>query len=544
MNSFQGEGVSGGITLGNIFIFKHTDNKIEKKVVEDYKPEIERFSAACEQAISQLQALSEDSVSKVGEEAAQIFMIHSMMIEDDDYQDFVINKIKGESVSAEYAVFSAIDFLTEFLNESGVAYIEERKSDIMDITNRIISILRSDVEPLNQFNGPVILAAEDLTPSQTVQLERDKILSIVTKYGTNNSHTAILSRTMGIPSIVGLEDIYDDSLNGRQAVVDADNGVVIIEPDEQTLDMYQKKIKESKFEQQQYLDEIGKETVTTKGRKIKLYANIGDLSEVNLVKKNDAEGIGLFRSEFIFLGRKKLPSEDEQLEVYRSVAESLNGAEVIIRTLDIGADKQVDYLDLPEEDNPALGLRAVRLCFERTEIFKTQLRALYRASAFGSISIMFPMIISVEEIIKIKDLIKEVCLELDKDGFDYNHDVKIGIMIETPAAAIISADLAEEADFFSIGTNDLSQYTLALDRQNPRLTSYAEPHHKAVLDLIKLTAENAHKKGIWVGVCGEMAADLELTDFFIESGIDELSVAPPKVLPLRKRIRESGSIFM
>ncbi len=533
---FNGESVSSGIAMGPVYYYKKIDNNITRKLVQDYGSEIKRFLYACEQAAAQLQELCADSVELVGESAAQIFEIQSMMIEDHDYQNYVIDLITSEKVNAEFAVFSAEDFFKEYLKDSGVTYIEERKSDVKDITARIMLILNPEQTRSNIYEEPVILVTDDLTPSETVHLDRDKILGILMRNGSINSHTAILARTMGIPAVTLSGVDFPDSLKVEKAILDADKSRLIINPDPDMILKYRKLIELAGSKQDELKKFIGKKSITSSGQSIKLYANIGALSDIEAVKENDAEGIGLFRSEFIFLEREELPSEEEQFLIYKNAAENMSGAEVIIRTLDVGADKQLDYLGLLPEFNPALGMRGIRLCFEKPQIFKTQLRAIYRASAYGNIAVMFPMIISVEEIVKIKKIIKEVCIELVSEGQSCRQDLSIGIMIETPAAAILSSELAEEVDFFSIGTNDLTQYTLCIDRQNPYLSKYTDRNHKAVLDLIKLTVANAHKKGIEVGICGEMASYPELTEFFIEAGIDELSVSPPQILPLRKRI--------
>ena len=466
-----------------------------------------------------------------------LFQTHQFMLEDLDYVEAIENMIQTQSVNAEYAVSVTGDNFSQMFASMDDDYMRERAADVKDISARVVKILTGAGESGLVTDKPVILASDDLAPSETVQLNKDMVLSFVTQGGSTNSHTAILAKTMNIPAIIGIGDALDDKYEGKEAIVDGANGCLIIEPDEETMKEYQAK-KQEYLAQQELLQQFrGKETVSLDGQKVKLYANIGNASDIGAVIKNDAAGIGLFRSEFLYLENDNFPTEEEQFKVYKYVAETMGQKQVIIRTLDIGADKQIDYFNLPHEENPAMGYRAIRICLKQQDIFRTQLRALLRASAFGNIAIMFPMIVALEEVLQIKEIVKSVMAELDASGIPYNKESQLGIMIETPAAAMISDDLAKEVDFFSVGTNDLTQYTTAVDRQNANLEGFYYPHHKGLLRLIKMAADNAHKNGIWIGICGELGADMEMTEAFLAMGIDELSVSPACVLPLRKKIR-------
>ena len=507
--------------------------------MEDTQAEIARFEQAKNQAIEQLGKLYEKALHEVGEANAMIFQIHQMMLEDPDYCDSITNIIGTQSVNAEFAVATTADNFAQMFTSMDDAYMKERAADVRDISERLISILSNGQGRSFSSDEPVIIMAEDLAPSETVQLDKDKVLGFVTAKGSTNSHTAILARTMNIPAVINIGIELSPEYDGMLACVDGFTGTVYLDPNEQTLSQMKEK-QERDLQQRALLQQLkGQENVTLDGQKIKIYCNIGNPSDVGGVLKNDAGGIGLFRSEFLYLENSDYPTEEEQFLAYKQVAETLAGKEVVIRTLDIGADKQVEYFNMPPEENPALGYRAIRICLDRIEIFKTQLRALLRASAYGKIAIMFPMITSVQEVQDIKQIVEEVRADLDSQGIPYDKSIQLGIMIETPAAAIISDELAKEVDFFSVGTNDLTQYTLAIDRQNQKLERFYNPHHKAVLRLIKMAADNAHKNGIWIGICGELGADLALTETFLAMGIDELSVSAPYVLPLRKKVRET-----
>ena len=531
----DGKSVFGGIAIGKIALFEKGDDPVKRKTIEDTNEEIKRFENAKEKAKEELKALYEKALLEVGEANAMIFDVHQMMLDDLDYIESVRNMIETQKVNAEFAVATTGDNFAAMFSGMDDAYMKERAADVKDISNRLIRVLMGKQSGGITGNEPVILVAEDLAPSETVQLDKSLVLSFVTKHGSTNSHTAILARTMNIPALIGVD--FPGDISGKMAIVDGFDGKVYIEPDEETLERYQKQKEEEEKKQKLLLELKGKETITKGGKKINLYANIGGVSDVAEVLANDANGIGLFRSEFLYLQSETFPTEEEQFRAYKTVVETMAGKKVIVRTLDIGADKQVDYFGLDKEDNPALGYRAIRICLTREDIFRTQLRALYRASAYGTLSIMFPMIISVKEITRIKEIVEEVKLELAREEQPMG-EVELGIMIETPAAAVISDLLAPHVDFFSIGTNDLSQYTLAIDRQNQSLDSFFDPHHEAILRLIQLTIENAHKYGAWCGICGELGADMELTAKFIQMGIDELSVSPGYTLELRKRIRE------
>lgn len=540
MITLQGKGVFGGIAIGEIAFFKRDSGVVQRKKVEDPQTEIQRFENAKAKAIEELGELYDKAVSEVGESNAMLFQTHQFMLEDLDYVEAIENMIQTQSVNAEYAVSVTGDNFSQMFASMDDDYMRERAADVKDISARVVKILTGAGESGLVTDKPVILASDDLAPSETVQLNKDMVLSFVTQGGSTNSHTAILAKTMNIPAIIGIGDALDEKYEGKEAIVDGANGCLIIEPDEETMKEYQAK-KQEYLAQQELLQQFrGKETVSLDGQKVKLYANIGNASDIGAVIKNDAAGIGLFRSEFLYLENDNFPTEEEQFKVYKYVAETMGQKQVIIRTLDIGADKQIDYFNLPHEENPAMGYRAIRICLKQQDIFRTQLRALLRASAFGNIAIMFPMIVALEEVLQIKEIVKSVMAELDASGIPYNKEIQLGIMIETPAAAMISDDLAKEVDFFSVGTNDLTQYTTAVDRQNANLEGFYYPHHKGLLRLIKMAADNAHKNGIWIGICGELGADMEMTEAFLAMGIDELSVSPACVLPLRKKIRETS----
>lgn len=535
METFYGKPVFYGIAIGRIQILKKEKKNVFRSHIDDVEKEIRRMEKAVLETADQLKQLYDKALLEVGESGAAIFEVHQMMLEDQDYQESIQNMIRTQQVNAEYAVAVTADNFANMFAMMDDAYMKERAADVRDISERLISVLME--EEKEELNGdmPVIIVAEDLSPSETVQLDKSRVQSFVTRFGSANSHTAILARTMNVPALIRLD--YDEDIDGKNAIVDGFKGELIVDPSEEVLTEYKEKAAEE-IAKKKLLQELkGKETVTLSGREIKLYANIGGISDLQSVMQNDAAGIGLFRSEFLYLEKDTYPTEDEQFQVYRAVAETLAGKKVIIRTLDIGADKQIDYFGLDKEDNPAMGYRAIRICLKRVDIFKTQLRALYRASAYGNIGIMFPMIISVDEVRRIKKIVEEVKTELKENGIVYG-EVELGIMIETPAAVMISGELAKEVDFFSIGTNDLTQYTLAIDRQNAMLDDIYDSHHPAVLKMIQMVIENGHKGGAWVGICGELGADLTLTDTFVEMGIDELSVSPSCVLPIRKKIRE------
>ena len=533
----EGKSVFNGVAIGKIFVYRKADKAVSQNQVEDTAAEMARFEAAKEKAMSQLKGLYEKALKDVGEEEAMIFDVHQMLLDDLDYNESIQNIIENDKMNAEYAVFMTCEQFAAMFLSMDDDYMRGRAADVKDISERVISILNGSQVSPEAMPEPVIILAEDLAPSETVQFEKDKLLALVTQKGSANSHTAILARTMNIPSLVSTDVEVDPDYDGKMAVVDGFAGLLYIDPDEETLTkMYEKKGRAD--QQRALLQEMkGKETVTKSGKHIHLYSNIGGIQDVDAVLESDSEGIGLFRSEFLYLECDDYPSEEVQFEAYKTVLSRMGGKKVIIRTLDIGADKQIGYFDLPKEENPALGYRAIRICLTREEVFRTQLRALYRASAYGTLSIMFPMIISVKEILRIKEIVEEVKLELAREDKPVGN-VELGIMIETPAAAVISDLLAPHVDFFSIGTNDLSQYTLAIDRQNQSLDNFFDPHHEAILRLIQVTIENAHKYGAWCGICGELGADMELTQRFIQMGIDELSVSPGYTLALRKRIRE------
>ncbi len=538
MVTISGKSVFGGVSIGKLMFYKRNEKVIKRAHVDDVDAEWKRFQDAKDTAVSQLKGLYDKAIEDVGEANAMIFEIHQMMLEDLDYLESIENIIRTQEVNAEFAVATTADNFAEMFAAMDDAYMQGRAADVRDVSERVLDILCGVDAGMKEMTEPCIIAADDLAPSETVQLDKSKVLGFATMYGSSNSHTAILARTMNIPAVIGLGEELLSEYDGKMAAIDGFTGTLYIEPDEETMKAMQEK-RAKDLEQKALLEQLkGKENVTKSGQKINVYANIGNVSDLGAVLKNDAGGIGLFRSEFLYLENTDFPSEDQQFSVYKQVAESMAGKKVIIRTLDIGADKQVDYFGLDKEENPALGYRAIRICLTRTEIFKTQLRALYRAAVYGNISIMFPMIISVDEVRKIKEIIAEVKEELKNEGIPFKEDVELGIMIETPASVMVSRELAKEVDFFSVGTNDLTQYTLAIDRQNSKLDQFYDPHHPAVLAMIKMAADNAHAEGAWIGICGELGADLELTEEFLKMGLDELSVSPAMVLPLRKRIRE------
>ncbi|HJA65057.1 phosphoenolpyruvate--protein phosphotransferase [Lachnoclostridium sp. An169] len=538
MFTISGKSVFGGVAIGRITFYKRNQKVIKRSHVDDIDAELKRFHEAKDKAVSQLKELHDKALDDVGEANAMIFEIHQMMLEDLDYLESIENIIRSQQVNAEFAVATTADNFAQMFASMDDAYMQGRAADVKDVSERVLDILCGVDEGVHEMTEPCIVAADDLAPSETVQLDKSKVLGFATMHGSSNSHTAILARTMNIPAVIGLGEDLQPSFDGKMAVLDGFTGTLYVDPDEETLAQMQEK-RQKDLDQKALLEQLkGKDNVTKSGQRINVYANIGNVSDVGAVLKNDAGGIGLFRSEFLYLENSTFPTEDQQFSVYKQVAENMAGKKVIIRTLDIGADKQVDYFGLDKEENPALGYRAIRICLTRPEIFKTQLRALYRAAMYGNISIMFPMIISVDEIHRIKAIIAEVKAELKEEGIPFRDEVELGVMIETPASVMISRDLAKEVDFFSVGTNDLTQYTLAIDRQNSKLDEFYDPHHPAVLAMIRMAAENAHAEGKWIGICGELGADLELTEEFLKMGLDELSVSPSMVLPLRKRIRE------
>ena len=535
MNVWEGKSVFGGIAIGSVALFEKEEDLVKRYSIEDVEKEKKRFEDAKEKAKEELAGLYEKALKEVGESGAMIFDVHQMMLDDLDYVESILNMIDTQKVNAEFAVATTGDNFSQMFAAMDDDYMKERAADVRDISNRVIRILQGKEMGGITENQPVILLAEDLAPSETVQLDKSLVLSFVTKLGSTNSHTAILARTMNIPALIGVH--YPADIAGKMVIVDGFEGKLIVEPDAETLAHYEALQAEEKKKQQLLLELKGKETVTKDGRNIHLYANIGGVADVADVLSNDAAGIGLFRSEFLYLEKDTYPTEEEQFKAYKTVVEMMAGKKVIIRTLDIGADKQVDYFNLGNEDNPALGYRAIRICLDRPEVFKTQLRALLRAAKYGTLAIMYPMIISVEEVLDIQKIVAEVAKELEEEKLPYAIPEQ-GIMIETPAAVMMSEELAEHVDFFSIGTNDLTQYTLAIDRQNNRLDRFYNPHHEAVLRMIQMTVDGAHKHGKWVGICGELGADTTLTTRFVQMGIDELSVAPSMVLNVRSKICE------
>ena len=539
MQIYNGKSVFGGIAIGKISVYQKKEQQVKRVKIDDPEQEMARYEKAKAEGIKQLQGLYDKALREVGEANAAIFEVHQMMMEDDGYNESVENIIRSQGVNAEYAVATTGDNYAQMFSAMDDDYMRERAADVRDISERLLTILNGEETGAVDADEPKIIVAEDLAPSETVQLDKDKVLSFVTVKGSLNSHTAILARTMAIPALVNTSVSLESEMDGRLGIVDGADGTFYVDSDEETLAEMKKRQEEDLSRKQLLLTLKGKENVTLDGQKVMLYANIGNIKDLATVIQNDAGGIGLFRSEFIYLEKEDFPTEEEQFQIYRQVAQTMAGKRVIIRTLDIGADKQCDYFHMEHEENPALGCRAIRICLTRPEIFKTQLRALFRASAFGKIAIMYPMITSVQEVRKIKEIVEEVKAELTSQGVEFGNPEQ-GIMIETPAAAIISDDLAKEVDFFSIGTNDLSQYTMAIDRQNPQLDLFFDPHHPAVLRMISLVMENAHKAGIWAGICGELGADQSLTKEFLAMGVDELSVSPGSILPLRKIILETN----
>ena len=537
MQCLKGKSVYKGIAMGKISVLKKDDYIVKRTKIEDPQAEIQRVKDAVAASQEQLQKLYEKAVKEVGEASAAIFEVHQMMLEDEDYNESIENIITTELVNAEYAVASTGDNFSEMFASMDDDYMKARAADIKDISKRLVKNLSGHGGDGIDLEEPVIVVADDLSPSETVQMDKDKILAFVTVHGSANSHTAILARMMNIPALIGVDMDLETLTTGVEGAVDGFTGEFYIEPTEEVKTSIQTKIEEEKEKRALLQTLKGKENVTKSGKTIKLFANIGSVSDMGYVLENDAGGIGLFRSEFLYIGRNELPGEEEQFQAYRQAVQNMAGKKVIIRTLDIGADKQADYLQIPQEENPALGYRAIRICLTQPEIFKVQLRALFRASAYGNLSIMYPMITSVEEVEQIQQIVCEVKQELKEAGIPYK-DVEEGVMIETPAAVMISDDLAKMVDFFSIGTNDLTQYTLAIDRQNEKLDPFYKPHHKAILRMIEMVVDNAHKEGKWAGICGELGADPELTETFIKMGVDELSVAPSMILKLRKIIRE------
>lgn len=541
MQVYSGKSVFGGIAIGKISVYKKNEQQVKRVRTEDTKGELARYEAAKAAAIEQLQELYQKALKEVGEANAAIFEIHQMMLDDGDYNESVENIIETQKVNAEYAVAVTGDNFAQMFRAMDDDYMRERAADVKDISERVLSVLHGGQKRKVVTDEPVIIVADDLAPSETVQLEKDMVLSFVTVHGSVNSHTAILARTMAIPALIGTEELpLDDTVDGKLAVVDGLNGKIYVEPDAQTLEEMKKR-RQAELEKKELLQLLkGKDNVTLDGKKIMLYANIGNIKDLATVIQNDAGGIGLFRSEFIYLEKDRYPTEEEQFSIYKTAVETMAGKRVIIRTLDIGADKQCEYFKMDKEENPALGYRAIRICLTRPEIFKTQLRALFRASAYGNLAIMYPMITSLWEVKRIKEIVEEVKDELTAEQLEFGNPQQ-GIMIETPAAVMMSEKLAKEVDFFSIGTNDLTQYTLAIDRQNPKLDKFYDAHHPAVLSMIRMTVENAHKAGIWAGICGELGADTSLTKEFLAMGVDELSVSPGSILPIRKIILETDT---
>ncbi len=539
MQVFQGKSASGGVAIGKIFLYQKGEQQVKRLHVEDTEAELARLREAAKEAAEQLQKLYETSVKSIGESGAAIFEVHRMMLEDEGFVGAMENTITTQSVNAEYAVAAAADNFSKMFSEMDDEYMRARGADIKDVAERLLSVLSGGNGGMQKLTEPSVVLADDLMPSETVQLDPKLVLAFVTVHGSLNSHTAILARTMNIPALVGLSVPLVPEWNGKTAVVDGAEGTFCIDPTEEYLEKMEGRRKQEQEKRELLQTLKGKETITKDGKKIRLYANIGSNRDLGMVLENDAEGIGLFRSEFLYLEKEDYPTEEEQFSVYKTVAETMAGKKVIIRTLDIGADKQAPYFHLKKEENPAMGLRAIRICLTRPDIFKTQLRAVFRAAAYGDLAIMYPMIISVEEVRKIRSLAEEAKRELEAEKLSYGN-VEQGIMIETPAAVMVSGELAKEVDFFSIGTNDLTQYTLAIDRQNTELDSFYDAHHPAVLKMIRMVVENAHKAGIWAGICGELGADTSLTEAFLRMGVDELSVSPGKILPIRRIVRETA----
>ena len=540
MITITGKPVCSGIAFGPVFVFSREESTIKRHHIESSDDEIARFESARQQTISELGMLYDKALAEVGEANAMIFQIHQMMLDDLDYIESIKNIITDQLINAEAAVAQTCDNFVQMFRAMDDPYMRERSADVKDVSERLIKILSGKDKDGLVTDEPVIIISDDLAPSETVQFDKSKILAFVTEGGSTNSHTSILARMMNIPAMIGAKGVLSADANGKNAIVDGFTGTIYIDPDEATINEMTKK-KEEIDKQNKLLQQLkGRESVTKDGQKIELCANIGSVLDVGNVLKNDAEGIGLFRSEFLYLESNDYPSEDVQFAAYKDVLSKMVNKRVIVRTLDIGADKQVDYFNMPKEENPAMGIRAIRICLQRPDIFKTQLRALYRASVFGKLAIMFPMIASEWEIVKILEIIDEVKAELDSEGIAYSKNVELGCMIETPAAAVISDILSKHLDFFSIGTNDLTQYTLAADRQNPDIGKFCDTHHVAILRLINMIVQNAHKNGTWVGICGELGADLELTEAFLAIGVDELSVTPSAILPIRKKVIETN----
>ena len=538
MEKIKGKVVQSGIAVGKIKVYMNDEPEIKRYKVEDIEQEKARVSKAVEEAQTQLGKLYEEALEKAGEETATIFEVHQMMMEDEDYLDSINNIIESEQINAEYAVTRSGEIFSDMFASMDDEYMSARAADVIDISDRIVNVLLGRDSGTFTLTEKVILVAEDLSPSETIQLDKDKILAFVTSGGSTTSHTAILARTMNIPAMIQVPMENMVEYDGCMGIVDSKEGTFYVSPDEKTMQII-KKEQEKEAEKEALLQQYkGKETLSKNGQKVNLYANVGSIGDIAFAQKNDAEGIGLFRSEFIYLGREDYPSEEEQFQIYKQAVQLMGKKKVVIRTCDIGADKQVDYFNLDKEENPALGFRAIRICLARKDFFKTQLRALLRAAVYGNLSIMYPMITSVQEVKKIQEIVEEVKAELEEQGMPYAKEVEQGVMIETPAAALISDELAQMVDFFSVGTNDLTQYTLAVDRQNALLEATTDIHHPAILKLIKMAADNAHKYGKWIGICGELGADMELTEQFLEMGIDELSVSPSKILNLRKKISE------
>ncbi len=539
MNVYEGKSVFHGIAIGRISIYKKGEQQVKRVKIDDAETEIARYEEAKIQAVKQLQGLYQKALREVGEANAAIFEVHQMMLEDDDYNDSIKNMVRTQEVNAEYAVASTSDNFAQMFAAMDDDYMKERAADVKDISERVLTVLHGGGGGAAAIKEPSIIVADDLAPSETVQLDKELVLSFVTVYGSLNSHTAILARTMAIPALVGTPLPLDDTIDGKLGIVDGVNGKIYVDPDESTLARL-KKMQREDIQRKELLQTLkGKENITLDGKNVMLYANIGNIKDLAAVLQNDAGGIGLFRSEFIYLEKEDYPTEEEQFQIYKQAAETMAGRRVIIRTLDIGADKQCDYFGMEQEENPALGCRAIRICLTRPELFKTQLRALFRASAYGKIAIMYPMITSVKEVKRIQEIVSLVKAELTNQGIEFGEPEQ-GIMIETPAAVMVSEELAEEVDFFSIGTNDLTQYTLAIDRQNTKLDEFYDSHHPAVLRMISMVVQNAHKAGIWAGICGELGADQTLTQEFLAMGVDELSVSPGSILPIRKIVLETN----
>ena len=534
MKLWQGKSICKKVTIGNIFYIQKDEMQVKREKIQDIENEKQKFEAAKKEAADQLQQLYEKAKTEVGEAEATIFEIHAMMLEDRDYCDSVYNIIESQNVCAEYAIMVTGENFSRMFADMDDEYMRARAVDVKDISERILQVILGKNGGLSEIQEPVIIVADDLAPSETVQMDKDKLLGFITRHGSMNSHTAILARTMNIPALIDVE--IEKEWHGKLAIIDGYAGEIIIEPDEMQLENARKQMKKDEKRESLLKELKGKDTATKSGRRIDLYANIGNVADTGIALQYDAEGIGLFRSEFLYLQSEDFPTENEQFLAYKTVAENMGGKKVIIRTLDIGADKQVDYFNLGKEENPALGYRAIRICLKEPEIFRTQLRAIVRASAFGNIAIMFPMIISLQELLAAKKMLEKVKEELREEQIIYGA-MEVGIMIETPASVIMSEELAQEVDFFSIGTNDLTQYTLAADRQNPMLDEMIDTHHPAILKMIQMTVENAHKHQTWVGICGELGADLALTEAFIEMGVDELSVSPSRILEVREKIR-------